>query len=85
MLFINISILCLYRRLFTTPKFKKLSLAVIIINVLWVIPAVIVETLACLPVAIFWNPTLPGSCTYYSDFWMVIGGMGVVSLFELVH
>ncbi|MCJ1397976.1 hypothetical protein MMC11_001172 [Xylographa trunciseda] len=68
----NISILCLYRRIFTTPYFRKLSLGLIFMNVIWVIPATIVEIFICLPVQSFWDFTVQGTCIFFSTFWIII-------------
>ncbi|MCJ1382559.1 hypothetical protein MMC17_005672 [Xylographa soralifera] len=68
----NISILCLYRRIFTTPYFRKLSLGLIFTNVIWVIPATIVEIFICTPVRSFWDFSVQGSCIFFSTFWIVI-------------
>ncbi|MCJ1315866.1 hypothetical protein MMC15_001186, partial [Xylographa vitiligo] len=74
----NISILCLYRRIFTTPYFRKLSLGLICTNVIWVIPSTIVEIFICIPVRSFWDFSVQGSCIFFSTFWIV------VCTFELV-
>ncbi|MCJ1292806.1 hypothetical protein MMC34_004359 [Xylographa carneopallida] len=68
----NISILCLYRRIFTTPYFRKLSLGLIAANVIWVVPATLVEIFICTPVRSFWDFTVQGSCIFFSTFWIVI-------------
>lgn len=69
---VNISILCLYRRLFDTRKFRCISLAMIIFNVCWFIPSFLGEVLVCLPVQSIWNPLIHGSCIWYSTFWLVV-------------
>ena len=71
--FANLSILSLYRRLFITPGFQRITVIMITISIAWFVPAFLVELFTCWPIQYFWNPTIKGGCIYYSTFWLVIG------------
>ena len=77
-LFTNMSILFLYRRIFSTSKFRKVSLYVIGAHILWFIPGLLVEIFACTPISAGWDITTPGSCIQYSTFLMTFMVMELV-------
>jgi hypothetical protein len=68
---INVSILLLYRRIFETEWFKKVSLGFIIVNILWMIPGTVTEAMTCTPPSSYWESETP-SCIHYGIFWTFI-------------
>ena len=68
----NISILCLYRRIFVTEPFRRISLIMIFVNILWFIPGTLVEIFICVPIKSAWDTSEDGKCIRYGTFWMVI-------------
>ena len=53
-------------------------MVVITVNLLWCIPASIVETAMCVPIAKNWDPTIKGSCVNYMLFYVIIMSMETV-------
>ncbi|KAF2264109.1 hypothetical protein CC78DRAFT_255531 [Lojkania enalia] len=68
---LNISILLIYRRIFTTKWFTNVSMGFICLNILWGIPAVIVSIWACNPISSWWKSPTP-TCIHYGTFWVII-------------
>ncbi|PVH92935.1 hypothetical protein DM02DRAFT_677177 [Periconia macrospinosa] len=73
-LFTNLSILLLYRRLFPVQEFKRWTNIFIIAHVVWFIPSLVAETLMCSPPSIFWEQPLliPEKCFMYSDYFISV-------------
>ncbi|PVI08102.1 hypothetical protein DM02DRAFT_690581 [Periconia macrospinosa] len=73
-LFTNISILLLYRRLFPIPSFELRSNILIIAHILWFIPSLVGETVLCSPPSLLWeNPKeIPNKCIMYSNFFITM-------------
>ena len=44
----------------------------VVFNVCWLIPGLLVEIFMCWPVAHVWNPLVEGRCVWYSTFWIVL-------------
>ncbi|GAB1190907.1 hypothetical protein APSETT444_000073 [Aspergillus pseudonomiae] len=57
-----LSILALYKRLFSTPRMILAANIVAGFVILWGLSVCVVGILLCLPVKKFWDPTVPGSC-----------------------
>ncbi|KAE8343442.1 hypothetical protein BDV24DRAFT_161489 [Aspergillus arachidicola] len=60
--FIKLSVLALYKRLFSTPRMILAANIVAGFVILWALSVCVVGILLCLPVNKFWDPTVPGSC-----------------------
>ncbi|KAE8418976.1 hypothetical protein BDV36DRAFT_308230 [Aspergillus pseudocaelatus] len=60
--FIKLSVLALYKRLFSTPRMILAANIVACFVILWALSVCVVGILLCLPVNKFWDPTVPGSC-----------------------
>lgn len=45
----------------------------IVFNILWFIPALLVEIFTCSPISRLWDLSIPGTCVWYSTFWLVLG------------
>lgn len=55
---VKISVLLLYRRIFSTPGFRRTTLIMGVACVLWFIAEIISNIFACHPVSAFWQPQL---------------------------
>lgn len=74
----KISILCLYRRIFSVPAFLHLSGAFGVAIVAWGIAGVLVGVFICDPPRKFWHPTVPGHCNNFDIAFIVM------EMFEIV-
>ncbi|KAH7460535.1 hypothetical protein FOMA001_g19472 [Fusarium oxysporum f. sp. matthiolae] len=79
MCFVKIGILLQYRRVFAIPILQQLTFYGLVIMVAWTITIVFLNTLICVPVAKFWNSTLPGHCTDPLTVWYVMAGYNLVT------
>ncbi|KAI1126893.1 hypothetical protein F5Y10DRAFT_243723 [Nemania abortiva] len=52
----KVSLLCLYRRIFTTRTFRKWSIAVFTFCIIWYISSLLTTLFQCWPVHQAWNP-----------------------------
>jgi hypothetical protein len=73
----NLSILFLYRSIFAprvNQRFHYLSMGLIVIQILWFIPGIIININFCTPVETIWEnlPAIPEKCIFYSTFWLTI-------------
>ncbi|KUJ18951.1 uncharacterized protein LY89DRAFT_667995 [Mollisia scopiformis] len=60
LLCVKTSILLLYSRLFPTRTFKRVAFGVWLFTLGWAVAAFFSNLLQCLPVAFFWDKTIPG-------------------------
>ena len=67
---VKLSIIYLYRRIFTTRRFQQVSLGVAIVVVIWWIVFTLCTLLPCLPPQKFWHPELEGPCFNYDEFFL---------------
>ncbi|KAE8375727.1 hypothetical protein BDV26DRAFT_294736 [Aspergillus bertholletiae] len=67
--FIKLSILALYKRLFTAPSMILASNIVAGLVILWAVSVCVVGVLLCLPIKKFWDPTVPGSCLDFAQYY----------------
>ena len=75
---IKISILLMYRRVFSIEKFRRQSFVVGGVVVLWWFVGTLLTILGCLPIHRFWvGPSAGGYCFDLNIFWT---GMGVAEL-----
>lgn len=67
---VKLSILFLYRRIFTTLRFAQVSLGFIVIVCVWWIIFTCCTLLPCIPPRKFWYPELDGPCYNYDEFFL---------------
>jgi hypothetical protein len=76
---IKISILLMYRRIFSVDYFRLESLLVGIIVVVWWIVGTIATIISCLPIDRLWmGPSAGGYCFDFNIFWMAMGAVELV-------
>ncbi|BCR87244.1 uncharacterized protein ACHE_31231A [Aspergillus chevalieri] len=68
---IKTSIVCFYRRVFTTQKFQHLTFALNTLIVTWAAGIVIACGLQCRPIESFWDPRVEGKCFDQNKFLVV--------------
>ncbi|GIK05409.1 hypothetical protein Aspvir_009518 [Aspergillus viridinutans] len=68
-LFIKLSILTLYKRLFSVPRMIIFANAIAAFVILWALSIFLVGALMCLPVQKFWKPSIEGSCIDSAKFY----------------
>lgn len=73
---VKISILLLYRRIFNTSAFRKMSLAVGAACVGWAIAAILCLIFQCNPISGLWNPayTFTDKCINLQAYYRGISG-----------
>lgn len=69
----KISILCLYRRIFSVHSFKRMSLLFGLLVVLWWLAATIANIFSCMPIELLWDLSLDGRCFNFNIFWLSMG------------
>ena len=69
---VKLSILCLYRRIFPTRKFKRITVAVGLMLMAHFFASVFVGIFICVPVEKVWNPTIPGRCNNFDIEFLVV-------------
>ncbi|EGU72571.1 hypothetical protein FOXB_16918 [Fusarium oxysporum f. sp. conglutinans Fo5176] len=79
MCLVKIGILHQYRRVFVIPILQALTFYGLVIMVAWTITIAFLNTLICVPVAKFWNSTMPGHCTDPLTVWYVMAGFNLVT------
>jgi hypothetical protein len=73
--FIKFSLLFLYRRLFPQKWVLYASWTIGIIVMGWLISTTVVQIVACIPVAYYWDRTIPGGhCLNYNLFYIITVG-----------
>lgn len=45
----------------------------IVFDICWFIPALVVQIFTCSPISHLWDLLIPGTCVWYSTFWLVLG------------
>ena len=65
---IKTSIVCFYRRVFTTPTFQRFSFGLNTLIVAWGLAIFIACGLQCRPLRGFWDPTVPSQCMDQNKF-----------------
>ncbi|TVY73938.1 Satratoxin biosynthesis SC1 cluster protein 4 [Fusarium oxysporum f. sp. cubense] len=79
MCLVKIGILLQYRRIFAIPILQALTFYGLVIMVAWTITIAFLNALICVPVAKFWNSTIPGHCTDPLTVWYVMAGFNLVT------
>ena len=75
---IKISILCLYRRIFTVRNFQRASLVTGLVVVAFAIAAEVAALLSCRPVTKFWSRLEPGYCFNFDTYYVAVQVIDVV-------
>lgn len=68
----KISILCLYRRLFSVPAFLRLSAAIGVAIVAWGIACILTGVFICDPPKKFWHSATSGHCNNYDIAFLIL-------------
>lgn len=69
---VKLSILCLYRRIFSVASFRRLTSIIAAVCLLWFLAAVIADLLYCIPIRHFWEPFGEGSCFNFAAFFLAM-------------
>jgi hypothetical protein len=80
---VKISILLQYRRIFAGPVMQRLTLIGLIFITAWAVTLAFLLSLSCMPVAKFWDPTIPGMCLDNLTIWYVMAGVNLVTDFSI--
>ncbi|KAF2869133.1 hypothetical protein BDV95DRAFT_112969 [Massariosphaeria phaeospora] len=75
---IKMSLLSLYRRLFTTQGYRQICLGLMALSVLWFVGAEIGNFIICIPFDSFWNRLKPGRCLNFNIYALAVGIVDVV-------
>ena len=75
---IKISILCLYRRIFTVRNFQRASLVSGLVVVAFALVAEVGALLSCRPVTKFWSRLEPGYCFNFDTCYLAIQATDVL-------
>lgn len=55
---VKVSVLLLYRRIFATPNFRRISLIIGALSVAWCIATILGQIFLCRPISASWHPDL---------------------------
>ncbi|KAL4864239.1 hypothetical protein BDV12DRAFT_176447 [Aspergillus spectabilis] len=69
---IKLSILFLYRRIFSVPKFRCTNNFIIALCLVWCLVGVICDLLYCIPIRQQWDPTAGGQCFDFSLYFLIM-------------
>lgn len=69
---VRISILCLYRRVFTTSSFRRATTVLGATSVAWLFAAGIASINTCMPIERFWNNKISGHCLNFDKIFLGI-------------
>ena len=76
---VKISIVLMYRRIFSTPSFRLHSLILAVCVFFWWITGTVTTGVYCVPLERYWvGPSVGGYCYNYNIFWMVMGVLEVI-------
>ncbi|RYP93223.1 hypothetical protein DL770_000698 [Monosporascus sp. CRB-9-2] len=70
---IKIAILLLYKRIFSTPKYKLASNVLMGIATAWFISIQVANLVHCLPIEVFWNDHREGTCLNFNLLFLIGG------------
>ena len=66
----KISVLCFYRRIFSTPQFRRITLLVAGFVILWLLVNNLLAAFQCTTVRKAWEAEIPGNCTDYQSLFI---------------
>ncbi|KAI1871787.1 hypothetical protein JX265_005773 [Neoarthrinium moseri] len=79
---VKISIIWMLMRIFITPTFRLVAIAVMIFSALWIVLTILIGLLICRPIEMNWNPFTPGgSC---GDQIAAFASIGIVDILNEV-
>src|SRR3981081_2061486 len=78
------SIILLYRRVFTSKGVRTTCHIILAFLVGWYLWAVLSAILTCIPVAKFWDPTLPGRCFNFTALWFSNASVNILTDLTIV-
>jgi len=70
---VRVAILYYLRRIFATSQFRRLSMIIIVLCIVWAVPGFLTSILACIPMERLWNDK-PGKCIDLHIFALVMTG-----------
>lgn len=76
---VKISILLQYRRVFAVRFMQLITFYAVIFMSAWTVTLCFLLTLVCLPVAKFWDSTIPGQCLDSLTIWYVLAGFNLAT------
>lgn len=78
---VKLSVLFLYRRIFTTPGFRRVTVVFMVIIVLHLVTLMLLAAFRCVPVVSIWDPMVkPTSClSYVAAF---LSGMSINAIID---
>lgn len=68
----KMSILFLYRRIFSTRRFRVASAALMVLSSVWFIAATVMDLVICVPIDHFWHRLNKGRCLNFDVFFIII-------------
>ena len=74
----KLSILYLYRRIFSVKAFRQVSFVTAAVCVAWWLVFTITALVPCRPVRKFWNPQLEGYCYNFDMFFVVMASVEIL-------
>ena len=80
---VKISILLQYRRIFAGPIMQRLTMVGLVFISAWAVTLAFLLTLACIPVAKFWDASIEGRCLDNLTIWYVMAGVNLVTDFSI--
>ena len=76
---VRFSLTCLYRRIFVTPAFRRISIGTDCVSAAWFVMAFLVAIFSCTPVDYLWNPREKGSCLpHYNQYYLTREVLGTI-------
>ncbi|KAI0534391.1 hypothetical protein GGR58DRAFT_482994 [Xylaria digitata] len=76
--FIKVALCLMYRWIFSAPRYRNATLALLIVSTLWYVPTIIVGLASCIPVDYFWNRNQPGHCLNFNLFLLIDGTLETI-------
>ncbi|KAJ1338619.1 hypothetical protein MN608_01479 [Microdochium nivale] len=76
---VKISILSLYLRIFTMRAFIIAAKVTMAFCVIWLIIMATGSIFICRPLALYWDPTLPGHCGNLIVLWIITGTLNILT------
>ncbi|KAJ5306827.1 hypothetical protein N7508_005842 [Penicillium antarcticum] len=81
---IKISIICFYRRVFTTPKFQKASFALNTLIAAWGTGIFLACAGQCRPLRAYWDKSIEGTCFNANEFIIVNQAFNILMDFAIL-
>lgn len=81
MCLLKISILLQYRRIFAVPIMRKITTVGLVFEGCYSITITFLQSLMCLPVAAFWDPTIGGRCLDRLLIWYINASVNLATDF----